>query len=124
MASGKFRESRRLDTKELVRPELNTRLGVTKAFQPLFDNRIDRKWREPRRFHHAPMLLDTRLLISDRPTRCVADRCSDLGHVQSLRTGDLERATLMATLSEKGESNLRDILDIDRRKPHVIDWKQ
>ena len=45
MASGEFRKGRWLDAKQLVRPEFNTRLGVTKPFQRLFDERIDRKWR-------------------------------------------------------------------------------
>src|SRR5262245_60435771 len=124
MASCKFRESRRLDTKQLVRPEFNTRLGVTKPFQCLVDDRLAQNWRWARRFLPAPVLLDTCLLISDRLTGCFTDRCSDLGHTQSLRTGDLKRATLMATLGEKGESNLGDILDIDRRKAHVIEWQQ
>src|SRR5262249_9396141 len=47
---------------------------------------------------------------------------SDLGHTQSLRTGDLECATLMTALGEERECDLRDIFDIDWRKPHVIEW--
>jgi len=45
MASGEFRKGCWLDAKQLMRPEFNTRLGVTKPFQRLFDERIDRKWR-------------------------------------------------------------------------------
>src|SRR5262249_11144686 len=93
MASGEFREGCWLDAKQLVRPEFNTRLGVTKPFQRFFDERIDKKWRQACRLHPAPVLLDTCLLISNRLTGCLTDRISDLGHIQRLRTGDLERAT-------------------------------
>src|SRR5262249_17560798 len=97
MPSGEFREGCWLDAKQLVCPEFNMRLGMAKPFQRLFDERIDHKWREACGFHPTPVLLDTCPLISDRLPCCFTDRCCDLCHTQRLRTGDLERATLMAT---------------------------
>src|SRR5262249_25266199 len=68
MTSGEFREGRRPDAKQLVRPEFNTRLGMTKTFQRLVDERIDQKRRQACRCHPAAELLDGRLLILDRLT--------------------------------------------------------
>src|SRR5262249_21794154 len=124
MASGEFREARRLDTEQLVRPEVYMRLGMTKPFQRLFVERVDGEWGQARGLHSAPALLGAYVLIADRLAGCLADRGGDLGHAQGLRAGDLERATLMPALGENGESDLGDILDIDRRKPHVLERQQ
>src|SRR5262245_45963585 len=79
---------------------------MAEPFQRLFDQRIDHKWREACGFHLTPVLLDTCPLISDRFPRCFTDRCCDLRHTQRLRTGDLERATLMSTLSATAKAIL------------------